>query len=88
MQLYYVEFEDGNGLYVEEDEYDDFSKAMILLSIKHTTFVVTEPMYAIHWFDYIDDEWAIIWCTQDEFNDTMADIITAGVEHRVVIYNA
>lgn len=88
MKLYYVEFEDGTGTYVREDEYDDLARAMALLSIKYTATVVTELTYAIHWFDYIDDEWATIWCTQDEFNDTMADIITAGVEHRVVIYNA
>jgi len=87
MQLFYVEFEDGNGLYVKEDEYDDFSKAMTLLSIKHTTFVVTEPMYAIHWFDYIDDEWSIIWCTKDTYDETMAQVLESEVEYEVETFN-
>ncbi len=87
MQLFYVEFEDGNGLYVKEDEYDEFSKAMILLSIKYTTHVVTEPMYAIHWFDYIDDEWSVIWCTPDTYDKTMIQVLGAEVEYNVETFN-
>jgi hypothetical protein len=87
MQLFYVEFKDGNGLYIKEDEYNDFSKAMILLSIEHNTSVVTEPMYAIHWFDYIDDEWSIIWCTEDSYEETMAQVLESEVEYEVETFN-
>ncbi len=87
MQLYYVEFKDESGIYVREDEYDDFARAMALLSIEYTAVVVTEPMYAIHWYDYIDDEWDIEWCTEDEFDDMMTRIIIAEVEWHVETFN-
>ena len=87
MQLYYVEFEDGNGLYVKEDEYDEFARAMELLSVKYTAIVVEDKMYAIHWFDYIDDEWSIIWCTKDEFDSVLIDVKDAEVEYSIEEYN-
>lgn len=87
MQLYYVEFEDGTGVYTREDEYDDLARAMELLSIKYTAIVVTEPMYAIHWFDYIDDEWSVIWCTEDNFERNLEDVKDAEVEYYIVEYN-
>lgn len=87
MQLYYVEFKDESGIYVKEDEYDDFAKTMALLSIKYTAVVVTEPMYAIHWYDYIDDEWNIEWCTEDEFDEMMTRIIIAEAEWNVETFN-
>ena len=87
MQLYYVEFEDGNGLYVKEDEYDDFARAMELLSVKYTAIVIEDKMYAIHWFDYIDDEWNIIWSTEDEYNNILNDVITSEVEYHIEKFN-
>ena len=87
MQLYYVEFEDGCGTYVKENEYDDLARAMALLSVKYTAIVVEDKMYAIHWFDYIDDEWAIIWSTEDQFAGYMKDIIEAQVEYHVEVFN-
>lgn len=87
MQLYYVEFEDGNGLYVKEDEYDEFARAMELLSVKYTAIVIEDKMYAIHWFDYIDDEWSIIWCTEDEFKRSLEDVKNAEVEYCIEEYN-
>ena len=87
MQLYYVEFEDGCGGYIKEDEYDDFVKAMTLLSVKYTAVIVTEPIYAIHWYDYIDDEWSIIWCTQDNYESNIKDLIEAEVQYEVEAFN-
>ncbi len=87
MELYYVEFEDGCGLYVKEDEYDDFARAMALLSVKYTAIVVEDKMYSIHWFDYIDDEWSVIWCTEDEYNNILNDVIKSEVEYYTVEYN-
>ncbi len=87
MQLYYVEFNDGEGLYVKQDEYDDFARAMALLSVEYTVTVVTEPIYAIHWYDYIDDEWTIEWCAEDNFDDMMTKIISAEVQYEVEAFN-
>ncbi len=88
MQLYYVEFDDGCGGYIKEDEYDDFARAMALLSIHYVTVVITEPMYVIHWYDEIDDEWTVEWlASKDEFNDVMADIIDAGVAYEIETFN-
>ena len=88
MQLYNVEFKnDGYSMYVKEDEYDDFARAMALLSLEYTAIVVEDKMYSIHWFDYIDDEWNIIWCTKDEFERNLEDVKNAEVENYIEEYN-
>lgn len=88
MQLYNIEFKnDGYSIYVKEDEYDDFARSMALLSLEYTATVVTEPMYAIHWFDYIDDEWSIVWCTEDKFERSLEDVKDAEVEYYIEKYN-
>jgi hypothetical protein len=88
MQLYLVEFKnDGYSIYVKEDEYDDFARAMALLSLEYTAIVVEDKMYSIHWFDYIDDEWNIIWCTKDEFDSVLIDVKNAEVEYYIEEYN-
>jgi hypothetical protein len=88
MQLYNIEFKnDGYSIYVKEDEYDDFARAMALLSLEYTATVITEPMYAIHWYDNIDDEWIISWCTNENYNDTLAKILVADVEHEIETFN-
>ena len=60
---------------------------MELLSVKYTVIVVEDKMYAIHWFDYIDDEWNIIWCTKDEFERNLEDVKNAEVEYYIEEYN-
>jgi hypothetical protein len=88
MQLYLVEFKnDNHTIYVKEDEYDDFARAMALLSLEYTAIVVEDKMYSIHWFDYIDDEWSIIWCTKDEFDSVLIDVKDAEVEYYIEEYN-
>lgn len=88
MQLYLVEFKNDNyTIYVKEDEYDDFARSMALLSLEYTATVVTEPMYSIHWFDNIDDEWNIIWCTKDEFEKELKNVKNAEVEYYIKEYN-
>ena len=88
MQLYLVEFKNDNyTIYVKEDEYDDFARAMALLSLEYTAIVVEDKMYSIHWFDYIDDEWNIIWCTKDEFERNLEDVKNAEVEYNIEEYN-
>ena len=88
MQLYLVEFKNDNyTIYVKEDEYDDFARAMALLSLEYTAIVVEDKMYAIHWFDYIDDEWSIIWCTKDEFERNLENVKNAEVEYYIEEYN-
>ena len=87
IQLYYVEFNDGEGLYMNELEYDDFARAMELLSVEYTATVIDEPMYAIHWYDYIDEEWDIIWCSPETFDEEMCRVQEAEVEWHVETYN-
>ena len=88
MQLYLVEFKKDNcTIYVKEDEYDDFARAMALLSLEYTATVVTEPMYAIHWYDNINDEWSIIWCTEDEYKEELEEINNYEVEYYIEKYN-
>lgn len=88
MQLYFVEFKnDKYTIYIKEDEYDDFARAMALLSLEYTATVITEPIYAIHWYDNIDDEWNIIWSTKDEYNNILNDIIESEVEYYIEKFN-
>ena len=86
-QLYYIEFSDGTGLYMNSDEFDDFARALALLSVHYTAIVVDEPMYAIHWYDYIDDEWSIIWCSPETYDEQIYEIECSDVEHYVEAYN-
>ena len=85
--LYKAIIEDGNVIFITEEEYLDFKKALDYMGVKIEAHIVTDKMYAIHWFDYIDDEWAIIWSTEEEFAGYMKDILTAEVEYRVEAYN-
>lgn len=86
MKLYYIEFSDGYGFYMNELEYNDFARAMILLSVEYTAEEVTEPMYAIQWYDYIDEDWIVEWCTPEEIDDMIQKIKAAEVEYYIDYY--
>ena len=85
--LYNIIFEDGTDILVEYLELADALKAFNYLGLIYKAILIEDKMYAIHWFDYIDDEWSIIWCTEDKFEKSLEDIKDAEVEYFIKEYN-
>ncbi len=85
--LYNIIFEDGTDLFVEYLELADALKAFNYLGLKYKATLIEDKMYAIHWFDYIDDEWSTIWCTKDNFNINLTEVKNAEVEYFIKEYN-
>ena len=85
--LYKVIIEDGTILFSTEEEYLDIKETLDYMGIKFDACIVEDRMYAIHWYDYIDDEWRIIWSTQEEYESIMYDIIKAEVEYEIQVFN-
>lgn len=87
MKLYYIMFEDGLETYLKEEDIDEFTLALSLLNVQYTIEEVVEPIYAIKWFDYIDDEWITFWCTPDVYEETLKKVIEAEVEYYIEEFN-
>ena len=85
--LYNIIFEDGANIFVEYLELIDTIKAFNYLGLKYKAHLIEDKMYAIHWFDYIDDEWSIVWCTEDKFERSLEDVKNAEVEYYIKEYN-
>ena len=85
--LYNIIFENGFDLFVEYLELVDALKAFNYLNLKYKAILIEDKMYAIHWFDYINDEWSIIWCTKDKFERSLNNVKNAEVEYYIKEYN-
>ena len=85
--LYNIIFENGIEVFVEYLELVDALKAFNYLNLKYKAILIEDKMYAIHWFDYIDDEWSIIWCTEDKFERSLNNVKNAEVEYYIKEYN-
>ena len=85
--LYLVHIATGNKLYMTLEEYKELKKAMDYLGIKVTAELIEEKMYRIQWFDYIDEEWTDIWCTEDNVADGLNAVKLAEVEYKLTEYN-
>ena len=85
--LYNIIFESGIEVFVEYLELVDALKTFNYLGLKYKAILIEDNMYAIHWFDYIDDEWSIIWCTEDKFERSLEDVKDAEVEYYIKEYN-
>jgi hypothetical protein len=85
--IYNIIFEDGTATFVEYLELIDAIKAFNYLGLNYKAHLIEDKMYAIHWFDYIDDEWSILWCTEDKFKRSLEDVKNAEVEYFIKEYN-
>ena len=81
--LYNLIFEDGTDILVEYLELADALKAFNYLGLKYRAILIEDKMYAIHWFDYINDERSIIWCTKDKFERSLNNVKNAEVEYYI-----
>lgn len=85
--LYNIKFENGIDLFIEYLELADALKAFNHLGLKYKAILIEDKMYAIHWFDHINDEWSIVWCTKDKFEKSLKDVKNAEVEYFIKEYN-
>ena len=85
--LYKIVIEDGNIIFGTEEDYLEIKKTLDYMGIKFDAYIVSDKMYAIHWYDYIDEYWRVIWCTEEEYEEQLANVIEAEVEYYVEAYN-
>ena len=85
--LYKIIFENGIEVFVEYLELVDALKAFNYLNLKYIAILIVDKLYAIHWFDYIDEEWSVIWCTEDKFDLALINVKDAEVEYYIKEYN-
>lgn len=85
--VYRVVINDGNVMYFNESEYLEAKKGLDYLGIKYNAVVIDEKMYRIQWYDYIDEEWCDIWCTEEDVMEKLEIVKTAEVKYSVIEYN-
>ena len=85
--LYKIVLQDDSIIFSTEEEYLDLKKALDYMGIKFDAYIVSDKMYAIHWYDYIDEYWRVIWSTEEEYEEQLANVIEAEVEYYVEAYN-
>ena len=74
-------------MYITQEDLESTKDALRCLNIAFEVYEVHDKMYRITWHDYIDEEWTDIWCTSDEYEETLPKVIEAGVEYEVTEYN-
>lgn len=86
-ELFSVKLTNGDLIYMEQEGYLEMKKVFELLGTTYQVEVVTSKTYRIDWYNYMDEEWDIIWCSEDEFESTISEVIRAEVEFYVTEYN-
>jgi hypothetical protein len=88
-KLMMIVFEENNEhMYCEMSEYYEICEVLQYFGQEHTDYIVEERVWRITWYDYIDEEWSDLWCTNEEsYMITIEDVREAEVEYRVKIYN-
>ena len=74
-------------MYITQEDLESTKDALRCLNIAFEVYEVKDKMYRITWYDYIDEEWTDIWCTSDEYEETLPKVIEAGVKYKVTEYN-
>ncbi len=87
MKLISVKLTYSYTMYMDYEEYLETKEAFNSLNLDYRAEVVTDKMYKIEWYDYIDEEWRNIWCAEDDYKVKIKEVINAGVKFNVKIYN-
>ena len=87
MMLFKLYYGEEGFVYVTEEEYESMRTVFNYLNVPYKVTLVQEKMYRITWYDYIDEEWKDIWRTEDNFKETLDEVIKAEVEYEVVEFN-
>ena len=87
MMLFKLYYGEDGYVYVTEEEYEPMRQVFNHLGVSYEVALVTEKMYRINWYDYIDEEWKDIWCTKDNYQDMLKEVVFAQVEYTVKEFN-
>lgn len=87
MMLFKLYYGEEGFVYVTEEEYESMRTVFNYLNVPYKVTLVQEKMYRITWYDYIDEEWKDIWRTEEDFKETLDEVIKAEVEYEVVEFN-
>ena len=74
-------------MYITQETLEETIEALKVLNIAYEVYIIEDKVYRITWYDYIDEEWTDIWCTSDEYEETLPKVIEAGVEYKVTEFN-
>ena len=74
-------------MYITQEDLEETIETLKYLNIAYEVYIVQDKVYRITWYDYIDEEWTDIWCTSDEYEETLPKVIEAGVEYKVTEFN-
>lgn len=87
MMLFKLYYGEDGYVYVTEEEYESMKTVFNYLKVPFKVALVQEKMYRIEWFDYIDEEWKDIWCTEDDYPNMLKEVELAQVEYEVKEFN-
>lgn len=85
--LYQVIMPDNTTVIVPAEEFPELKKALDYMGLDYHASVVGQKMYAIHWYDHLDEVWSIIWCTEENYREKLREVINAGAEYEIIEYN-
>ena len=74
-------------MYITQETLEETIEALKVLNIAYEVYIIEDKVYRITWYDYIDEEWTDIWCTSEEYEETLPKVIEAGVEYKVTEFN-
>ena len=74
-------------MYITQETLEETIEALKVLNIAYEVYIIEDKVYRITWYDDIDEEWNEIWCTSEEYEETLPKVIEAGVEYKVTEFN-
>ena len=57
MELVSIKLEDGYTMFMDYEEYLEAKEAFDFLELDYQVEKVTDKIYRIKWYDYMDEEW-------------------------------
>ena len=74
-------------MYITEETLEETLEALKVLNIAYEVYIIEDKVYRITWYNDIDEDWYEIWCTSEEYEETLPKVIEAGVEYKVTEFN-
>lgn len=74
-------------IYITQETLEETIEALKVLNLAYEVYIIEDKVYRITWYDYIDEEWNEIWCTPEEYEETLPKVIEAGVQYKVTEFN-
>ena len=74
-------------MYITQEDLEETIEALKVLNIAYEVYIIEDKVYRITWYNDIDEDWYEIWCTSEEYEETLPKVIEAGVEYKVTEFN-